>query len=349
MSISNSISRRKFVLSCLAAACIPKALAATSSNNKFESNSFEPFSFAFISDCHLTSRQADNFMLLQESQLFLQDAIKQINLLRPDFVVFGGDQVQSVGDSDVNWQLFLDVLQNLDCSWHFVLGESDVSGSVPIHKMHTYGRDWKGKGLNNNESYWSCDPMKGVHLIGLDTSQPNSVTGHIDHTQLQWLEKDLNQNPSPLTIVISHHPLVANTNYEKNYLLPQAESVCNLLNKSGSKIFSISGHTHLSKIQKQANIWYVSTPSLDVYPCAFKFFRFTPTEIQIDTYQVHFPALIKKAKQQLANSSLANSLTNSRNGDFMRLAVGNHIDQNAIIYLEEGDKIEAHSKVSSIR
>ena len=338
MSIIYSASRRKFIFSCFTGAIVPYAFAAAPSGRAFETqtNSFESFSFAFISDCHLTSHLADNFVLLQESQLFLQEAIKQINLLKPDFVIFGGDQVQGVGDDDINWQLFLDIAQSLDCSWHFILGEADISGNIPINKMRTFGRDWKGKGLNNAEPYWSCDPIANLHLIGLDTSQANSVTGYIDERQIDWLKQDICRKKSAMSLVVSHHPLLSPGDFYKdtNYLLPQAEAVRQILEKADGLVISISGHTHLSKIQWQNNTWYISSPSLDIYPCAFRLFKISPEEIEVHTYQVNFPALIKKAKTNLLNSSLATSLKSGKSSDFIRLAAGNREDQNAGIVSE---------------
>jgi 3',5'-cyclic-AMP phosphodiesterase len=350
MSIIHSVSRRSFILSCLSSSFISCALASKSSGDKFESNSFEPFTFVFISDCHLTSGLADNLMLLQESQLFLQEAVKQINVLRPDFVIFGGDQVQGVGDDESHWQLFLDIVQNLNCPWHFVLGETDISGNMPINKMGTFGRDWKGKGLNNNMPYWSCDPLAGLHLVGLDTSQVNSVTGYMDEVQLEWLKEDISLKPRPVTIIVSHHPILAPIIDSKNsYLLPQAGEVRQILEKSAGQVISMSGHTHLSKIQWQNNIWYISSPSLDIYPCAFRFCKITPQVVQVQTYQVNFPALAEKAKTNMLNSNFANSLNFHKSRDLVRAALGSHFDQNAKLSLTEPGKIEAHLKVSTIR
>ncbi len=350
MSVIYSVSRRSFILSCLSGAFIPSA-AATFSNNSFDSNSFEPFTFVFISDCHLTSGLSDSFMLLQESQLFLQEAIKQINLLKPDFVIFGGDQVQGVGADEIHWQLFLDIVQSLDCSWYFVLGEADISGNMPVNKMRTFGRDWKGRGLNNDVPYWSCNPLSGLHLIGLDTSQANSVTGYIDEEQLEWLKQDIGQKTRPVTVVVSHHPILPPITVDSNnsYLLPQASAVRQILEKSDGQVISVSGHTHLSKIQWQNNIWYISSPSLDIYPCAFRLFKVTTQEVQVDTYQVSFPALVKKAKTNMLNSNLANLLSSGKSSDLVRLALGSHTDQNARLSLKESGKIEAHAKVSIIR
>ena len=84
-------------------------------------------------------------------------------------------------------------MQSLNCPWQFVLGEADVSGNNPVNKMHTYGRDWQGLGLNNSQPYWSYDQLPGVHLIGLDTSVADSTTGFISDEQLDWLKNDLAQ------------------------------------------------------------------------------------------------------------------------------------------------------------
>ena len=87
---------------------------------------FEPFSFAFVSDVHLATHQSDSDIMLQESQLFLQDVVKTLNQQQLDFIIFGGDQVETPGKDESNWQLFLDVAQSLSAPWSFVLGEKDV-------------------------------------------------------------------------------------------------------------------------------------------------------------------------------------------------------------------------------
>ena len=193
-------------------------------------NTFKSFSFVFISDCHLVSGVPDSDKLTQESQLFLQQAIKQINILNPDFVVFGGDQIECPGDEDKNWQLFLDIMQMLNRPWYFILGEADISGSDPVDKMRTFGRDWKSLGVNKGQPYWSSDQFAGVHLIGLDTSAANSSIGYISNEQLDWLKTDLSQSIAPLTLLFSHHPLLPPAPYNENananqYLLVQADAV----------------------------------------------------------------------------------------------------------------------------
>lgn len=324
------ISRRNFLFSCLAwnTYSLSGALALAESTPIFK-----PFSFVFVSDCHLCAGVTDNYKLTNESRLFLQETIKQINLLKPDFIVFGGDQVDGPGDEDANWQFFLDIMERLDCPWYFVLGEADISGAYPVNKMHTYGRDWQGRGLNNSQPYWSYDPLPGVHLIGLDTSVPDSTTGYVSDEQLDWLKKDLAQQDKSLILLISHHPLLPPPPFNKDnagaqYLLPQAGSVRDILTNYGKQTLALNGHIHISKIEQQNNVSYISCPSLDIYPCAFRYFQISPEKIDIQTHQVNFPALVKKAKSNLLSSSLAAQLTNNHPKQFVNLALGNRNDQN---------------------
>jgi hypothetical protein len=275
---------------------------------------------------------------LQESQLFLQDCIKQLNGEKLDFVIFGGDQVETPGADDANWQLFVDCAQVLSCPWSFVLGEKDVSGTPPVNKMKMYGPDWKQKGIQTDKPYWSQSPLPGVHLIGLDTSRPESTAGDVSNEQLEWLKDDLHKNSGKFTIVFSHHPLLAPSPFDAgppwdDYVTANGASVREILGGSKDVRLALNGHLHVNKVQQESAIWYVSSASLDVYPCSYKIFRITPQTIQMETYQVSYPALIKKAKQQLDGSTLAFKYNEQKPTAFADLAVGNRIDSMALLPL----------------
>ncbi|PWT95390.1 MAG: hypothetical protein C5B53_11515 [Candidatus Melainabacteria bacterium] len=305
----------------------------------------KPFSFAFVSDCHLITRLADSFKLTQESQLFLQDAIKQINGLAPDFVIFGGDQVEAVGEDEANWQLFIDIVQTLNCPWSFILGEKDVSGNVPVDKLKTYGRDWKGKGLAGDQSYWSQDVLPGVHLIGLDTSRANTMAGELSSEQLTWLQADLDSNKHGIVIVASHHPLLAPAPFDggppwDDYVLSEAASAREILNSSRYVRLAVSGHVYVSKIERERDIWYVSGPALDVYPCGFRFFHVDQQGITVETYQVDYPALVKKARNNLVSSTLALHYNNNHPAAFLEVVEGARLDQNAQLPFSRNGTIE---------
>jgi 3',5'-cyclic AMP phosphodiesterase CpdA len=319
------LTRRSFLigLAGLVTLKLPRAFA--------QEAAFKPFSFAHVTDCHLINGLTDSYKLTQESQLFFQDAVKQINSHGVDFVLFGGDQVEQPGKDEENWQLFIDIAQGLSAPWQFVLGERDISGLVPADKLRTYGRDWKGKGLPGDEAYFSTDILNGVHLIGLDTARPNNNEGFVGDEQIAWLKNDLAKTQGQFVIVLSHHPLLAPPPYDggppwDQYLLSQAASVREILNTSKDVRLSLSGHCHVSKIQREREIWYVSSPSLDVYPCRFRIFHVTDQAINIETYQINYPALIKKARAALISSRLAYDFNAKKPSSFTEVAEGSKMD-----------------------
>ncbi|HEY9785006.1 MAG TPA: hypothetical protein V6D17_06345 [Candidatus Obscuribacterales bacterium] len=310
---------------------------------------FQPFAFGYVTDAHLATGRADTYKLLQESQLFLQDVVKSLNNERLDFVIFGGDQVEGPGKDDSNWQLFLDVAQSLSAPWNFVLGEADLMGPGVVDKMRTYGPDWKGKGIETKTPYWSHDPLGGVHIIGLDTSRRDATYGEISNKQLEWLKDDLARHQRRFTIVFSHHPLLAPPPYDggppwDDYITHQGASAREVLGTSKYVRLAVNGHLHVSKVQQERDIWYVSSPSLNVYPCAYQIFRVTPETITIETYQVNFPALVKKARKQLETSTLAFQFNNARPALFLDVAEGKDLDTNVILPLVPGKALQPLGK-----
>lgn len=326
-----TVTRRNFLLSLLACSsswALPKVEAT--------SKPFKPFSFAYLTDCYLANGVPDGFKQTQESQLFLQDAIKQINSQAVDFVVFGGNQVDQLGAEAVNWQLFIDIAQTLNCPWYFVLGDRDVLGFVASDKLKTFGCDFKGKGLPGLTPYWSLDVLPDVHLIGLDTSRVDSAAGQISESQLTWLEADLKDHQGSLTIVVSHHPLLVPEPYKSaalsnEFVIPQAERCRALLAASKDVCLHLSGHINLSKVIRENDIWYVCSPGLAVYPCAYRLFKIERESISMQTHQVNFPALIKKARANLLNSPIAWRYNAKKPGAFLAAAQGDHKDLNVVL------------------
>jgi len=315
---------------------------------------FQPFSFAYVTDCHLANGLPDSYRLTQESQLFLQDAVKQINSLGVDFVIFGGDQVEHPGEDEKNWQLFIDIAQGLNCPWQFVLGETDVSGISAVDKLRTYGRDWKGRGLAGDKPYWSMDILPNVHVVGLDTSRANSTEGFVSTEQLTWLQEDLKNARNRFVFVVSHHPLLPPAPFDSGppwdeYLVPQAPNVREVLNTSTDVKLAISGHVNITKIEREKNIWYVSSPSLVVYPCAFRVFRINSDHIDVETFGINYPALIKKARANLAVSRLAYNYNSSKPVTFLDIAYGDKLDNDATLAVGPGKVKEPYKaeKVSN--
>lgn len=304
-----------------------------------------PISFAFVSDVHLCDGVPDNSLkLTKESQVILQDIVKQINAMHLDFVVFGGDMVESPGKNDKNWQFFADVVQGLNCPWYFVLGESDVTGPPAVDRMRTYGVDFKGKGIETTNTYWSHDPIEGepLHLIGLDTARANSNTGDVKRDQLAWLRSDLEKNRGKYTVVLSHHPLLAPSPYDggppfEEYSCMSGASVREVLGSFNDVKLSVNGHVPVNKVQREGTPWYVSASCAVIYPCQFKVIRLHPQAIEVSTHQISYPAFVKMAGQIMESSRLAYLYSSSKPRAFLDVVEGSDIDQAAILPLAPGE------------
>jgi len=296
----------------------------------------KPFSFAVVSDVHLTTGVADTFLLFNESQLFLQDAVKTINSLHLDFVVFVGDMIETPGKDEANWNLFIDVMQTLNCRWDFVLGESDITSSSNTEKMRMFGPDWKGREFENSAPYWSYNPANNVHLVGLDTSKFNSKTGVVSNEQLAWLQKDLDTHASQFTIVFSHHPMLPPAPYGDEYGISNSASVREVVASSPYVRLCISGHVPVNSIQKEGSIYYASCPSLVAYPCAFKVFRVTEQEITMETHHITYKSLVKKAETALLQTPMAHAYQKGKPKAFLERCAGGREDQNAVLPLYGG-------------
>lgn len=316
-----------------------------------------PISFAFVSDVHLCDGVPDNSLkLTKESQVILQDIVKQINAMHLDFVVFGGDMVESPGKNDKNWQFFADVVQGLNCPWYFVLGESDVTGPPAVDRMRTYGVDFKGKGIDTTTTYWSHDPIEGepLHLIGLDTARANSNTGDVKRDQLAWLRSDLEKNRGKYTVVLSHHPLLAPSPYDggppfEEYSCMSGASVREVLGSFNDVKLSVNGHVPVNKVQREGTPWYVSASCAVIYPCQFKVIRLHPQAIEVSTHQISYPAFVKMAGQIMESSRLAYLYSSSKPRAFLDIVEGSDIDQAAILPLAPGEVAHKAGKQKKVK
>jgi hypothetical protein len=339
---AKSLDRRKFLrLGCYGLLASAGWASLASAQIPLAPRINKPFSFAYVSDTHLITGTPDNYVLLQESQLFLQDTVRAINKANPDFVIFGGDQVDMLGTNNANWGLFGDIVDTLTAPWNFVLGEHDLiappsKNRLPFDKMSMYGIDWRTNKVKTTTPYWSWLPLPQVQILALDTSQQGSDTGFVSKEQLDWLQAMLNLDKETFTIVVSHHPLLAPPPFDRpdffnNYLLPQAADVREILSKAPNVAMALSDHIHVSAIQKENHIWYVSNPSLDVYPCAWRLFKVTESGITVETKPVRFPALVKKARTDIASSPFAQRYNPRKPGLYAEVLEGKESDQNAFL------------------
>jgi hypothetical protein len=339
----NSVGRRKFLLGLAGLGLMSFKFPASRAFQPFT-----PFTFAHVCGCNLCNDQPDSYELTQESQLFLQQLVKQLNQDRVDFVMFGGDQVRAIGKNEDNWALFQDCLAPLTCPWSFVLGERDVSGPTPIDKNKMYFPDWKLIGIKTDTGYWSHNPKGApdIHIIGLDSSLPNTTIGGISGRQLAWLKNDLEENKKFFTMVFCHHPLLPPAPYDggppwDDHVIPDASSVREVLASYPQVKMVLTGHVPVNKVQVEKGIYHISTPPLVVYPCAYRIFRVEPDGVTMETRPIDYPALVKKARRELASSSLAGRFSQKNPNSFVELVSGDKLDYDAFLPMHGAPQLQA--------
>ncbi|MEX2169137.1 MAG: metallophosphoesterase [Pirellulales bacterium] len=126
------------------------------------------------------------------------DAVRKLNMLRPEFVVSVGDLIEGYSEDraeiEVQWKEFTGFIDQMEMRFFFVTGNHDVTNPL-MHEIwrEKFGREW-----------YSFD-YKGVHFVCLCSEDPKDRIGD---AQLNWLEQDLAEHADARwTLAFLHKPL----------------------------------------------------------------------------------------------------------------------------------------------
>ena len=166
----------------------------------------EEFTFAFMTDIHVQPER-------QAAEGF-KAAITEVNALKPDFVITGGDLIMdalgvSYGRADSLYGLYAELAENFNMPVYNTMGNHEVfgiyekSGVGPYHPEYKYGMYEKRLG----KTYYSFD-HEGWHFIILNSvmeTGDRKYIGMIDEEQMAWISNDLLEVDPKTPIVISTH------------------------------------------------------------------------------------------------------------------------------------------------
>ena len=130
---------------------------------------------------------------------YLQKAVLEINRMKPDAVVFTGDNVHRT-TNEHQWYTWLSIIGriNSDIKTFFVPGNHDViakEGLVDIAPFAVY--------VGEERFVYK---ERGVNLVGLNTNLIK-FNDPREQEQFDWLKKALKKNKkSDVTLVFGHHP-----------------------------------------------------------------------------------------------------------------------------------------------
>jgi 3',5'-cyclic-AMP phosphodiesterase len=297
---------------------------------------FSPFKFAFVPDLHLSSYRFNDWILLNESLLLLQDTVKTINNLDVDFVVFGGDLIENKQQDYSDMPVLLDVIYELNKPYYVIPGEREAD-LKPDYDLEHFTAEFRRNGFHTpGYTYWSLNPIEGVELIGLDSTIRNQMNGRVSQEQIDWLQNCLSTRHNNFRILCVHHPLTSGSTAKGFYnsdefRLTNSDEVRQTIDRFQNVDLALSGHRHLNHVSSSNNTHYINSPSIVTYPCEFRVIKVTPGFIQVENVSISYKQIIKKARQQLIESKYARQFPNIKPKELISLHYGTKDSRNSVI------------------
>ncbi|MBN2025833.1 MAG: metallophosphoesterase [Actinobacteria bacterium] len=193
------------------------------------------FTFVTLSDIHVHERdnstlfatQTDKGISIDGDPLFLAEAIRQVNLIRPDFVLMLGDYIRGQrrpGELLSEYERFYEAMLQLEVPAFLLPGNHDGYvneidglrwfennigplyysfdvGGCHFTCLNTYEWPEDDRLVMNKLFYMEPRKWQGQVLGAEDEEDPSTYYG-----QLAWLEEDLAANRgAPLEVVALHH------------------------------------------------------------------------------------------------------------------------------------------------
>jgi 3',5'-cyclic AMP phosphodiesterase CpdA len=244
----------------LAACSLPISLVEVA----FGKSSDKNFTFAFVSDSHITHIKGNKFVNNWDRGLIR--AVAETNLMdpKPDFVFYGGDIAQLGKPEEIDHGL--EILSGLNQKTHYVMGEHDYYVDLGDYWRKQLGPD-----------HYSFD-HKGVHFVVLNSiltfekwmhqkwdtgmdrmkqmarlDNPKGQPFMVGDAQRKWLKNDLDKVSKDTPVVVMSHSPLQKIFKSWNFWTDDAEQVQALLNPF-DKVTVLYGHVHQIQTNQIGNI-----------------------------------------------------------------------------------------------
>lgn len=229
--------------------------------------------FGIVTDSHYADREFAGTRHYRESIAKMEEAMREMNSKKVNFVVHLGDFKDQAEHPDERSTLeFLGRIEKAFGLYrgprYHVLGNHDTDS---ISKQQ-FLQHVENTGIAKDRSYYSFDHKK-VHFIVLDGNFTKEgipyEKGNFDWTdsfipeeQLAWVKEDLQQTALP-TIVFAHQLL--DDVDDPKYCVHNAGAVREVLDESDKVLAVFQGHRHKERYNKMKSTHYCTLPAMVDY------------------------------------------------------------------------------------
>ena len=170
--------------------------------------------------------------------------LQEVNALAPDIVVVSGD-LTDMGLRD-EYDRARALLDRIECERMLVVpGNHDARNVGEVHFESLFGpRDPELR-------------VEGVHILGIDSSEPDLDSGRIGRDGYRWIEERFAE-PSEFKIIALHHHLVPvpGTGRERN-IVADAGDLLRVLTENGVDLV-LCGHKHVPNVWRFEDLFIVN-------------------------------------------------------------------------------------------
>ena len=256
--------------------------------------------FIVISDIHLTTQKllCNGLDSLKRFNL----AIESLNNHHPDadFCILAGD-IADEGKIE-SYEIFKEAISKIKIPFYLTLGNHD--------SRDNFKKIFKDRYSDENGFIQKTIDIKNHRIIILDTFDKNLIgEGKLCEKRLNWLDKQIKQNPKiPTIIVMHHHVSRIQSPYIDVIALENPNDFFKILKKHSNIRHIITGHVHISSTTYENNI-----PQTTIAGCHNSFSLknfFTPFEYKIEG--------LKKLNE---SSKISNNQIKEMTKDFDKLEI----------------------------
>jgi 3',5'-cyclic AMP phosphodiesterase CpdA len=215
----------------------------------------DEFTFIFATDIHLfyDHNSIDGY----------NKAIEEINKLKPDFVLTGGDLIMDAlgvnfGRADSLYNLYIQTIKSIEVPIYNTIGNHEIFGLYKESQVPRNHEEFGKKMFNNRlgKSYYSF-MHKGVKFLVLDsieeTPEGSGYYGYISDNQIDWIKNELIEMEKTTPIIVSTHiPFITTqtqldegslTANSRSLVISNSKEVLDLFKDYSLKLV-LQGHLH---------------------------------------------------------------------------------------------------------